>query len=75
MENLSFTLSTVVQKFDDDKANNLADPINCKKYITEHIFPMRGASFIVLENGEAVNYDKQSLKTAYLDKLDKSLSN
>jgi hypothetical protein len=75
MENLSFTLSTVVQKFDEDKANNLADPINCKKYITEHIFPMRGASFIVLENGEAVNYDKQSLKTAYLDKLDKSLSN
>jgi hypothetical protein len=50
MENLSFTLSTVSQKFGEDKANNLADPIDCMKYIPEHIFPIYGASFIVFEN-------------------------
>ena len=74
MENLNFSLNEVVKKYDQDKTNNLADPVNCKKYITDHVFPIRGGTFIVFEDGEAVNYDLDKLKVTYFNKIDKSLS-
>ena len=74
MESLNFNLETAHQMFVNDKNNNLADPINCKKYITDHIFPIRGGSYLVFEDGQPVNYEREDIKGTYFNKLNKTLS-
>lgn len=74
MDKLSFSLETAYQSYVSDKNSNLADPVTCKKYITDHIFPIRGGSYLVFEDGVPINYDCDNIKRTYFNKLDKSIS-
>ena len=65
---MNFDLLKAAELYETDKRNNLADPINCKKYVTDHIYPMRKGQYIVFEDDMPVSYDYAEVNRTYFMK-------
>lgn len=76
-QKLNFDIDKAIKLYNEDLQNNLRVPTNCYKYISDHVFPLKGggsASHIVYENDKPIYYELAKLKQTYFNKMNKSIS-